>query len=53
MRLLKGSITIEDINNMSRRDLIYRLESRMRALQKESKKEAMARKANEAIEDHM
>ena len=35
--------TIDDINNMSRRDLIYRLESRMRALQNESKKEAASR----------
>ena len=36
---------------MTRRDLIYRLEARMRSLDKEGKKAAAARVAKEQFED--
>lgn len=50
MRLLKGSITIEDIDNMPRRDLIARIEARIRALKRENKQQQAARTIKEKME---
>ena len=52
LRLLKGNITIEDLNNMSRRELMDRLDSRLRYLKKEDKKQAAARQFKEELEDN-
>lgn len=52
MRLLKN-ITIEDLNNMSRRELLARLEARVRALKNQDSKTRQATAMQEAFEDSM
>lgn len=50
MRLLKGSITITDLYKMTRKELLARLEARLRSMKNEDKKQAAARAMQEQME---
>ena len=51
MRLLKGSINIKDLDEMPRRELLARMEARMRSYKNEDKKTRASRALAEKIED--
>ena len=46
MRILKGSITIEDLYNMSKRELYERIDARMRSLKEEERKRKIMERRN-------
>lgn len=46
MRLLKGSINIEDIHNMTKRELHERINARIRSLEADEKKRKKASSSN-------